>query len=239
MRFLSADWRELAMLNYEVDPKSLARRVPPGTELDAWQGRTFASVVGFRFLRTRVLGVPVPFHVNFDEVNLRFYVRRKAGGEWRRGVVFVKEIVPRRAIALVARVAYAENYVAHPMRHSIRPMIGDAPATVAYGWRRQGTWEGLSVQFSGAPILPADDAEETFITEHYWGYALQRDGGGIEYRVEHPRWNVWRAEKASLDCDVTALYGPEFAEPLSHVPSTAFVADGSPVIVRRGRRITA
>jgi uncharacterized protein len=144
MRFLSAEWRELAMLNYEIEPSLLASRVPPGTELDSWRGRTFVSVVGFRFLRTRVLGVPVPFHVNFDEVNLRFYVRRRSGREWRRGVVFVKEIVPRRAIALVARVAYAENYVALAMRHSIRPMIGDGPATVSYGWRRRGAWEGLS-----------------------------------------------------------------------------------------------
>ncbi|HTO08358.1 MAG TPA: DUF2071 domain-containing protein, partial [Myxococcota bacterium] len=127
--FLTAEWRDLAMLNYEIDPAVLEPRVPAGTELDAWSGRTFVSVVGFRFLRTRVLGVPVPYHVDFDEVNLRFYVRRKSGADWRRGVVFVKEIVPRRAIALVARVAYAENYVAHPMRHSIRPMIGDAPAT--------------------------------------------------------------------------------------------------------------
>jgi uncharacterized protein YqjF (DUF2071 family) len=237
MRFLSAEWRELAMLNYEIDPSLLASRVPPGTELDSWRGRTFVSVVGFRFLRTRVLGVPVPYHVNFDEVNLRFYVRRRFGREWRRGVVFVKEIVPRRAIALVARVAYAENYVAHPMRHSIRPMIGDGPATVSYGWRRRGAWEGLSVSFSGVPILPADEAEETFITEHYWGYALQRDGGSVEYQVEHPRWRVWRAEKASLECDVASLYGPEFADALALAPSTAFVADGSAVVVRRGRRI--
>src|SRR5262245_53035082 len=118
-RFLTAEWRDLAMLNYEIDPAVLASRVPPGCELDTWDGRTFVSVVGFRFLRTRVLGVPVPFHVNFEEVNLRFYVRRKADSEWRRGVVFVKELVPRRAIALVARVAYGENYVAFPMRHSI------------------------------------------------------------------------------------------------------------------------
>jgi uncharacterized protein YqjF (DUF2071 family) len=178
-----------------------------------------------------VLGVPVPFHVNFEEVNLRFYVRRKAGDEWRRGVVFVKEIVPRRAIAFVARVAYGENYVAHPMRHSVQP------GAVSYGWNRHGGWEGLSVSFSAAPALPPDDAEETFITEHYWGYARQSDGGSVEYRVEHPRWSVWRAERASLECDAQLLYGPEFAEALSGAPSTAFVADGSPVVVRRGRRL--
>src|SRR6266513_2477095 len=118
-RFLTAEWRSLAMLNYEVDRSVLARRVPPGTELDSWGGVVYVSVVGFLFLKTRVLGVPIPGHRNFEEVNLRFYVRRKADGEWRRGVVFVKEIVPRRAIAAVARGLYGENYVAMPMSHAI------------------------------------------------------------------------------------------------------------------------
>src|SRR5918996_5117390 len=117
--FLTAEWRDLVMLNYEVDPQVLARRVPPGTELDIWQGRALVSVVGFRFLRTRVLGLPIPFHRDFEEVNLRFYVRRQAEDGWRRGVVFIKEIAPRWAIATVARVVYNENYAARPMRHRI------------------------------------------------------------------------------------------------------------------------
>lgn len=235
-RFLGAEWRNLVMLNYEVDPAILGARVPAGCELDAWDGRTFVSVVGFQFLRTRVLGVPVPFHRNFEEVNLRFYVRRKAADEWRRGVVFIRELVPRRAIALVANRVYGESYVALPMRHAVEVPDRAGPGRAAYEWRRSGAWEGVSATFSGSPAIPADDAEETFITEHYWGYSRLPDGGCVEYRVEHPRWSVWRADAASLDCDVASLYGPEFRDPLSGAPSTAFVADGSPVVVRRGRR---
>ncbi|HKD03053.1 MAG TPA: DUF2071 domain-containing protein, partial [Terriglobales bacterium] len=117
--FLKADWRNLAMLNYEVEPSVLAAFVPAGTELDRWNGRLFVSLVGFRFLRTRVWGLPIPLHCNFDEVNLRFYVRRMEGSEIRRGVVFIREIVPRRAIATVARNLYGERYVALPMRHRL------------------------------------------------------------------------------------------------------------------------
>src|SRR5262245_20887686 len=109
--FLTADWRYLVMINYEVDPEILHPYIPGGTELDQWQGRTFVSVVGFLFLRTRVLGLTIPFHHNFEEVNLRFYVRRRAIEGWRRGVVFIREIVPRWAIAAVAREFYNENYV--------------------------------------------------------------------------------------------------------------------------------
>jgi hypothetical protein len=226
------------MLNYEVDPSILAARVPAGCELDSWSGRTFLSVVGFLFRRTRVLGVPIPFHRDFEEVNLRFYVRRKAGGEWRRAVVFVKEIVPRWAIAWVARTVYGEPYVALPMRHSLEGPAAGRPGALAYGWRRGGAWEGLSVRFAGAPALSADDAEETFIAEHYWGYSGGPGRPTVEYEVEHPRWRVWRAGEAKLECDAATLYGPELAAPLSGAPSTAFVADGSEVVVRRGRRLT-
>ena len=118
-RFLTAEWRDLVMLNYEIDPGILAGLVPAGTELDLWQGRALVSVVGFHFRRTRVMGVAIPGHSNFEEVNLRFYVRREGPEGWRRGVVFVKEIVPRFAIAWVARALYNENYVALPMRHAI------------------------------------------------------------------------------------------------------------------------
>jgi len=234
-RFLTADWRNLAMLNYEIDPATLAGRVPAGCELDSWAGRTFESVVGFQFLRTRVLGFPIPLHRHFEEVNLRFYVRRKVDGIWRRGVVFVKELVPRRAIAFVARHVYGENYVSLPMRHAARASANTT--ALAYQSRRLGTWEGLSVSFSGSPALCSDDAEETFITEHYWGYSRQRDHSTVEYQVEHPRWRVWRAGTAALECEVSSLYGPEFVETLSGSPSTAFIADGSPVVVRRGRRL--
>jgi uncharacterized protein len=233
--FVTAEWRWLAMLNYEVDPRVLRSRVPRGVELDTWQGRTLASVVGFRFLGTRVAGVAIPLHRDFDEVNLRFYVRRRGPEGWRRGVVFVREIVPRTAIAAVARVLYNENYVARPMRHTLT--VGPAGGTVRYAWREHGAWHaaGVEVRGAAAPLRPGSEAE--FITEHYWGYARQRDGGTVEYRVEHPPWNVWEAEASVLECDVAAVYGEAFVPYLSGPPCSAFLADGSPVTVRRGVRL--
>jgi uncharacterized protein YqjF (DUF2071 family) len=210
-RFLTAEWRNLLMLNYAIDPSALARHVPWGCELDAWEGRTLVSVVGFQFLRTRVGGIPIPGNTDFEEVNLRFYVRRKAHGEWRRGVVFIKELVPRPAIAWVARRIYGENYVALPMRHAL-------DGRVAYGWRRLGRWEGLSATIAGTPTLPADDGEETFITDHAWGYTRRGERRTDEYEVEHPRWRVWNASNATLDCDAASLYGAEFAGALSQAP---------------------
>ena len=236
-RFLTADWLNLAVLSFDVDPDALARHVPPGCELDLSRGRALASVVAFQFFDTRVLGVPVPFHRRCVEVNLRFYVRHRRATGWRHGTVFVKELVPRRAAAWVARAVYNESYVALPMRHEVRLASPDAASRVAYEWRRDGAWEGVWAEFSGAPCFPPDEAEETFVTEHYWGYKAQRRGPTLEYQVEHPRWRVWRATAAALSCDAGALYGPEFVHALAQPPSTAFVADGSRVIVRRGSRV--
>ena len=235
-RFLTAEWRNLAMLNYEVEPPLLEPYVPNGCELDAWNGRTFVSVVAFQFLSTRGVGMPIPLHRNFEEVNLRFYVRHRHEGTWRRGVVFIKELVPRRAIAWVARTLYGENYVAVPMRHSLTGPPSN-PGTVAYQWRQTDAWEGVRVSVSGVPLLPDDASEEAFITEHYWGYARQPRGGTVEYQVEHPRWRVWRASAAALECDARSLYGADFGHALSGQPSTAFLAEGSAVTVRQGRQL--
>jgi uncharacterized protein len=237
--FLTAEWRHLAMLNYEIDPRALRARVPPGTELDSWNGRTFVSMVGFRFLNTRLLGVPVPFHRDFEEVNLRFYVRRKNEEGWRRGVVFVKEIVPRWAIAAVARLCYGERYAALPMRHQLDlagdPTTGDGAARYEWSWR--GEWNQLSLRSTGQAALPERGSQAEFITEHYWGYAHQRSRATVEYRVEHPPWRVWQVSEATLRCDVRSLYGPEFVEGLSGKCSSAFLADGSAVTVYRGARL--
>jgi uncharacterized protein len=234
-RFLTGAWRWLVMLNWEVDPALLRPYVPRGTELDAWRGRTFVRCVGFMFTDTRVMGIPVPFHTTFQEVNLRFYVGRRGPEGWRRGVCFVREIVPRWWVAAMARAVYNERYVALPMRHTVD--LGGDGGAVEYGWRFGGRWCSVGARVSGAPKPLVAGGEEEFITEHYWGYAAQRNGGTVEYQVEHPSWCVWTAADAWLDADVAALYGAEFAAPLAAPPSSAFVADGSPIIVRKPRRI--
>jgi uncharacterized protein YqjF (DUF2071 family) len=229
--FLTAQWRHLAMVNFEIDPRVLQPLVPHGTELDCWQGRSFVSIVGFLFLDTRVHGYAIPYHRDFEEVNLRFYVRRRADEGWRRAVVFVKEIVPRAAIAMTARWLYGENYVALPMRHRIEE--GPDEKTVSYGWRLRGQEHRLDMSVTGTPLDVIAGSEEEFITEHDWGYVRGKETT-IEYRVEHPRWQVRSATSARLSADVAALYGKEFIESLTGNPSSAFLTEGSDVSVFKG-----
>ncbi|MEP7367913.1 MAG: DUF2071 domain-containing protein, partial [Acidobacteriota bacterium] len=196
-----------------------------------WHGEAIVSVVGFRFLKTSVLGVPVPFHRNFDEVNLRFYVRRESGGALRRGVVFVREVVPRWAIAALARWTYNEPYVALPMKSE----AGETGAR--YAWEHAGRWNNIAVAVTGEPSPLVGGSEAEFITEHYWGYTRQRDGGTVEYEVKHPPWRVWNARAATLDCDVRGFYGAAYAESLAVPPCSAFLAEGSEIAVMPARRI--
>jgi uncharacterized protein YqjF (DUF2071 family) len=219
------------------EPQLLQPYVPRGTELDSFQGKTFVSLVGFRFLNTKFFGIlPIPFHTDFDEVNLRFYVRRDDAGTNKRGVVFIREIVPRRAIALLARIAYGENYIALPMKHKVA--TNNATVTADYQWKLNGQWCRLHAQAAQPSIQPAEGSLEQFITEHYWGYAAQPDGGCKEYQVVHVPWQVWTAADAAVDGNCEPLYGAEFSLILKRHPDSAFIADGSPVRVFQGRRIS-
>jgi uncharacterized protein YqjF (DUF2071 family) len=237
--FLTAEWRFLAMLSWEVDGSLLRPFVPAGTELDDFSGKLYASVVGFLFLNTCVLGVAVPFHADFEEVNLRFYVRRKTDAGSRRGIVFVKELVPRRLVALIARRVYHEHYVAVPMAHAIVFRDDGSPARATYSWIHSGAGGRLHLTAGlGLRSFVAGSVEE-FLAEHYFGYVRQPDGTTLEYAVEHPPWQIWPAEEAGFEADVRSLYGVAFAAALGRPPDVAFLAAGSAIRIRRATKVAS
>ncbi|HXG46145.1 MAG TPA: DUF2071 domain-containing protein [Methylomirabilota bacterium] len=235
--FLTAEWRHLAMLHYPIDRAVLEPLVPPGTVLDTYRGIAYVSVVAFRFLRARVLGLAVPFHEDFSEINLRFYVRRLAGEDWRRGVVFVREFVPLRVVALAARRLYNEPYLATPMRHDVEVTDGAGSARATYEWQWGGRWHRVAVEATGTARPVAAGSVEEFLTDLHWGYTRQRDGGTVEYQVDHPLWPVRLASRAGLECDVRSVYGEAFAATLSAPPAMAHLVAGSAVRVSRPVRL--
>lgn len=227
------------MLNYRVSPELLAPLVPDGTALDSWQGHTYLSVVGFLFDGTRVFGVSVPFHRKFEEVNLQFYVKRNVDGDLRRGVTFIRELVPRRAVSLLGRVAYGESYRALPMTHAFG-VTGPAwrPLSIEYAWQTGGAWSRLRVAPIGNAHHAVSGSEEEFVSDHRWGYT-RASLGTFEYEVRHDPWPLWKAHVASLEGDLAAVYGERFAAVLSGEPHSAYLAEGSPVSVQLPRRISA
>ena len=224
------------MLNYEVDPDVLKPHLPPFTELDLWQGKALVSMVGFLFRETRVKGIKWPLHVNFEEVNLRFYVKYFDGEEWKRGAVFVSEIVPKPIIASIANNLYKEHYSAMPMRHSINS-ISEHNTQYLYEWKLNGRWNSLGGTVNNRLLPISAGSQEEFILEHYWGYNKIGKELTMEYQVEHIRWNAGTVTDTIFDADIAHLYGREFEPFLSVQPYSAFFADGSDVIVRGGTKI--
>ena len=244
--FLSAEWRKLIMMQYEVSPEILRKRLPQGLELDLYEGRCFVSLIGFLFDRVRLLGVPPPFHTRFEEVNLRYYVRRPMpDGSYRRGVVFLREIVPRPMITLLARALYGEAYATAPTAHRWSSQGPDAravrhgqlPLEIEYEWKHRGLWQRLGVRAGNTRETMPEGSLEEFITEHYWGYTPRRGGGTAEYAVEHARWEVFPVHEYRVACNFGSLYGPDFADMVDRAPEHVLLAEGAPVHIRWGGNI--
>lgn len=235
--FLTASWSNLIVINYEVDPSILTPLLPLGAELDLFDGKALVSVIAFNFENNKLFGVIPTYPVtNFEEVNLRFYVRRTVGEEVRRGVVFVKEVVPSALIAGTARILYNEPYEARPMRHTLQQFDSTAGGTLSYGVT-VGTKEVTISATTVGELQPmSDHSVEQFILEHYWGYTKQPDSTTSEYRVAHDPWRFWSTFSTAIDGDLAALYPPIFRPFLEQAPHSAFVARGSPVAVYAFKR---
>lgn len=235
MSFLKAEWRKLIFANYQVDRELLASYVPAGTELDEWNGACYVSLIGFMFMNARLLGIKVPFHENFEEVNLRFYVKRFENGEWKRGAVFIKEIVPKRALTFVANTIYNEKYETLPMKHAWSSECDFR--TIEYKWKKKGKWNTLKVVASIDNFEIEPQSETEFITEHYWGYASVNDKKSNEYEVTHPRWNVYKIVDFEIDTDFGAIYGSKFDFLTSRKPSSVMLAEGSAITIEGKRTV--
>jgi hypothetical protein len=229
MSFLKAEWRKLAIANFEIDKKILQEHVPYGTELDLWKNKCYLSLVGFMFVNTKVLGVKVPYHTNFEEVNLRFYVKRFDKGEWKRGVVFIKEIVPRIAISCVANVLYNENYQALKMCHRWEEL--EKGRLVEYQWKKNGQWQTFKIISEKESAEINANSETEFITEHYWGYSKRKNGSSNEYEVTHPKWRHYEVLDYSIEIDFKKTYGAVFEFLNSKEPCSVMLAEGSEISV--------
>jgi uncharacterized protein YqjF (DUF2071 family) len=233
--FLTAEWRKLAIANYAVDENLLLPYLPYKTEIDKWNNQCYVSLVGFRFVNTRLRGLFIPFHKNFEEINLRFYVRYKEDDKWRRGVTFIKEIVPHAAITFVANAFYNEKYMTLPTRH--RWDTAADVIKVTYEWKLNKKWNTFSVSAVNTSSEIAVGSEAEFITEHYWGYTPINKMCCSEYEVIHPRWLQYKVVESSIDVEFQKLYGDEFAFLKNEKPVSVMLAEGSEIAVCSKRSI--
>lgn len=235
MTFLTAQWKNLIMANYSIDPKHLEKYVPKGTELDFWNGNCYVSLVGFLFKDTKVLGFKIPNHTDFEEVNLRFYVKRFENGIWKRGVVFIKEIVPKKAISFVANTFYKENYETLDMHH--RHELQSEIRTVSYHWEKANKTSFMEVNAYDFSTPIEEDSEAGFITEHYFGYTKYNENTTYEYEVKHAKWNQYTIKNHKIEIDFQKTYGTDFGFLSTLKPTSVFLTDGSEIKVENKRKL--
>ena len=227
--FLTAKWQNLIMANYEIDPSILLPYLPKGVELDYFHGKTYVSLVGFLFKDTSIFNIPIPFMGTFEEVNLRFYVIRKVGNELRRGVVFINETVPNKLVAYVANKLYKEHYVAIPTKHNW--VIANNKKEIYYRWKVKSSWNSIRVRATVSKQRMQAVSIEEFIFEHYYGYTKVNPQHSIEYKINHPSWEINEVADYQIECDFAAFYGQDF-KGLSHKnPDSIMLAEGSDISV--------
>jgi hypothetical protein len=227
--FLSAKWENLIMANYEVNPKLLESYLPNGVELDYYKGKTYVSLVGFMFKKIRLFNIPIPYLRTFEEINLRFYVKRTEGNVVKRGVVFINETVPYKLVAWLANILYKEHYTATPTKNLIS--IADQSKNIKYKWKINNKWNHIQVKTDTSNEAMLPNSIEEFIFEHYYGYTKINDSISQEYKVNHPRWFVTKVLEFSIDCDFNSMYGEDFALLSLQEPDSIIVAEGSAVTI--------
>lgn len=227
--FLTAHWKHLIMANYAIEPKLLASFLPAHVELDPFEGQTFVSLVGFLFDETKLKGFSIPLHTRFPEINLRFYVKRKTKEGWRRGVVFISELVPMPAICWVANTLFKENYRYTPVTYAVNKNADSQ--TVQFAWKQSGKWNTIKVEADLHSKSMETKSPEYFIFEHYYGYAKKDEFQTIEYRVQHPSWQVFPIQNTIINCNFSLLYGEVFAHLQHQTPAHVFLTAGSPVAI--------
>jgi uncharacterized protein len=235
MSFLKAEWNNLALINYEIDADILKDYLPIGTEIDYWNGKCYISLVGFMFENVKILGLKIPFHTRFEEVNLRFYVKRFENNEWKRGVVFIKEIVPKPALTLVANTIYKEHYETLPMFHSVN--FERDQKLFTYGWKKQNYKNSFTLITEKELSDIETQSEAEFITEHYFGYT-KTNKGTYEYEVKHQRWQQYKVKNYFINVDFKGTYGNSFEFLQNQRLISVILAKGSEIRVENKKLIT-
>lgn len=225
--FLKANWENIVMVNYEIAPSILSKYLPKGVSIDLYNDKAYISLVGFMFKKTKIFNVPIFKLGTFEEINLRFYVTRKVGNETRRGVVFINETVPYKAVAWLANALYKEHYTTIATRHNWK--INKESKEIKYEWLVNKKWNTIEVSALNKKKIMRENGFENFIFEHYYGYTKVDKSNTVEYQIAHPSWLINDILEYEIDCDFTNMYGKDFAILDKTLPTSIFLAEGSAI----------
>lgn len=231
VHLLRAEWNNIIMANYVVPEELLLPLIPYKTRLDLFEGESYVTLAAFMFLNTEMLGFNIPFHSNFEEVALRFYVRSNNPLSEQRGVVFIKEIVPKYAISLLANTFFGQKYTTLKMK-SFHRDAGDTMET-GYEWKYQNKWNKIMAKTGKRSTPIQQNNFNEFIADHYFGYRKYGETKTYQYEVEHKLWDTFNVHNYSVECDFGSLFGNEFSILNEIKPKSVFMLKGSEIRIHQ------
>ena len=216
-------WRDLLFLHWEVPVDSILPTLPAGLEPDTFGGRAFLGSVPFRMEGVRPAFLPaLPGISDFPELNLRTYVRDRAGVP---GVWFYSLDAGGRLAVAIARTFFHLPY--HAARMEMHR--GNTSDSISFKSRRHVSGEESCFEWSCGVALPAPvvGSLEHFLVERYRLYAA---GSGSLFRgaVSHPPYALRRADVSR--CSETLFSAAGFISP-GREPDHAVCSDGVKVEV--------
>ncbi|HEY7373755.1 MAG TPA: DUF2071 domain-containing protein [Polyangia bacterium] len=157
-------WRQLAFLHWRVERAAVAALLPPGLEVDCFDGAAYVGVVPFTIPLTRKPRLALPLAPAFHEINARTYVHR-AGRD--PGVWFFSLDATSRLAVAGARIGYRLPYFAAEIA------LEEADGWIDYrSRRRRGPAEFRARYQPVGPVAPAAPGSlEFFLAERYLLYA--------------------------------------------------------------------
>jgi hypothetical protein len=223
---MTASWKRLINMTYAVSPELLLPHVPAGVTLDCIDGKAFVGLVPFSFENVTMNRLRIPFHQSFPEINLRFYVKHRLG----RGVVFLRECAPKRAVVWLARKKYNEPYCCKKMKEKVR-MFTDGTFSVAHSLWSNGIKNTVEVTARTTPVFPDKNSSAHYFKELELGFGIAHNKQTMLYRIHHPEWEVFPVVSYALNMNFGAVFGEKWAFLSAEKPLDVSLVKGSAVTV--------
>ena len=235
----AAEWREIVVINFEIDPKLLRNFIPPKTELDFFNETSFVTLMARACKNVKPYGWPIVFAKSIDQILLRFYVKRKVGDTWRRGVCLIRDYLPKRKASFFLNWMFKHSFTQVPIKRTSSNFESGLPTqlpTVEYQWTTGDYVNHIKVNARSQMRQQEQETKESFVLDHHYGYTV-KEGKTYEYYVEYSPWAMWDAQSGSFDCDTENVFGRPFVRALKQRPASVFLARGSDVIIYRPTEI--
>jgi uncharacterized protein YqjF (DUF2071 family) len=215
-------WRSLTFLHWAYDPDVVQPLLPPGLEVDTWDGKAWVAITPFVMTGFRLPFMPpLPVVSTFPETNVRTYAR---GPDGQDGLVFLSLEVDSLPTFVGARATYWVPY------QWARMQVDEGEPVRYVSRRRNGDVGHDIVVRPGERYGDGELGEFDHWLTGRWR-AFTRIGGKLAVvAVQHERWPLLRVDVDKLDENLLGACGlpAPSGDPVAHFATQVDVRLGAP-----------